>query len=86
MSDVREIISNALARAKHDDHPNWTGFIMNQLDRAGYRILGPDEVDPVTVEQALVAVNEIAQRGYSAAYRGGAMDCDAAIRTLGRKA
>ena len=56
------------------------------LEAAGFRILGPDEVDPLTLEKALVAVNEIAQRGFSAAYRAGASDCDASLRALGRKA
>ena len=49
------------------------------LTAAGYRILGPDEVDPVTLEEAAEAGKEAAKVG----------DCHhvaAAIRALGRQA
>lgn len=88
MADAREITATAIRDARKQElPPDAVAMLVDgRLHAAGFRILGPDEVDPVTLEKVLVAVNEIAQRGYSAAYRGGAMDCDAAIRALGRKA
>jgi len=85
MTDAREIIARQIPGTSAEVCFGVAEGIIDALNAAGYRVIGPDEVDPVTVEKALVAVNEIAQRGYSAAYRGGASDCDAAIRALGRK-
>lgn len=94
MTDARETVYRAVAIARGDapECQNWSQLSPKNRDIAelglrrvldsGFRILGPDEVDPVTVEKVLVAVNEVAARGFSAAYRCGATDCDAAIRAL----
>lgn len=72
-TDAREIIARAIEPFVHhaDDV---TSVVANTLTTAGYRILGPDEVDPVTLERAA----EVAANWGS--------EIPAEIRALGRKA
>ena len=74
MTTPREIISNALAVGKADGHPNVPRYIIDRLTTAGFRVLGPDEVDQVTLERAA----EVAANWGS--------EIPAAIRALGRRA
>lgn len=60
MTDAKEIIAQTLGH-----HPGWsrtTDAILAALTAAGFRIVGPGEVDPVTVERcAEVADAEVAK-------------------------
>lgn len=65
----------------------------NDLEAAGYRILGPDEVDPVTLEHAELACfhqqSKIHDRKRTEWDRGNdsaVNGCIHAIRAIGRKA
>lgn len=73
MTDAREIIADELDKCICPADP-WANAVINRLHAAGYRILGPDEVDPVTVERAA----EVAANWGS--------EIPAEIRALGRKA
>ena len=80
MTDAREIIANT-----HVDDGDPIGLthanaIVVMLHAAGFRILGPDEVDPVTLEKAAEAAYEAITDGEHAEEVG------AAVRALGRKA
>ena len=61
MTDAREIISNAIAQARHDEHPNWSRFIMQRLTSAGFRILGPEEIDGPTVEKCAEVADSLSE-------------------------
>lgn len=65
MTDAREIIAKTLYLTDPDPDPEWNygpqaDDVVNDLEIAGYRILGPDEPDPVTLEMvaALIEANE----------------------------
>lgn len=79
---ARDVISRVLRDLDVPEARVKTSTILFALEDAGYRILAPGELDSETLDAALVVVNEIAVRGFSASYRGGASDCDAAIRNL----
>lgn len=49
MTDAREIIATKLPFA-NTIKQQWAQEIIDALHTAGYRILGPDDVDPVTVD------------------------------------
>lgn len=79
MSEARDVIARALASVGAFDSEGEATVVDMALTAAGYRILGPDELDPVTLEKAAEAGKEAAKVG----------DCHhvaAAIRALGRKA
>lgn len=91
MTDARETIDRAIAIARGEDaqhrpfqarlltHDRNTAELgVRRVLAAGYRILGPDEVDPVTLEEA-------AEVGKEAAKAGDCHHVAAAIRALGRK-
>lgn len=80
MTDAREIIALAIEPFVHhaDDV---TSVVINTLTAAGYRILGPDEVDPMTLEKAADAAEEQAEW---VPLKAG--DMRAAILAIGRKA
>lgn len=98
MSGAREIIAQAFGlvhrnscypHASEDECEVAAGVIIGRLQFAGFRLLGPDEIDPVTVERAELACfhqrirmpipNETEwDRGNNSAVDG----CIAAIRTL----
>lgn len=71
MTDAREIIAKRIAGPKA---LGWADAVIEALSAAGYRILGPDEVDQVTLERAA----EVAANWGS--------EIPAEIRALGRKA
>lgn len=55
------------------------------LTAAGYRILGPDEVDQVTVDKCAVEADEHG-RAWGPSMASPAIIIAAAIRSIGRKA
>lgn len=67
MTDAREIIADAI-NSLPDDYSDFppseviANKIANALNIAGFRILGPDEVDPVTVEKAAEAAENASMR------------------------
>jgi len=79
MTDAREIIARQIPGTSAEVCFGVADSIIERLDAAGYRILGPDEVDPVTVERA-------AEAGKKAAKAGDCHHVATAIRALGRKA
>ena len=83
MSDAREIIAKTIKERPASPAVAVTNWIVYQLEAAGYRILGPDEVDSVTLEKAAVCAREC--------FDDPRADADpeyvpSAIRGLGRKA
>ena len=93
MTDAREIIADELDKCICPADP-WANAVINRLEAAGYRILGPDEVDPVTVGKAAKLVEEGREvrdplDNYESTIMVDWEDMDklaAAIRALGRKA
>lgn len=85
MTDAREIIRIAAEdKLKFDGFSSYdemAAHLIDALTTNGYRILGPDEVDPVTVEKAVVAAEE---RAEWVPLKAG--DMASAIRAIGRKA
>lgn len=90
MTDAREIIAQTFRRAHRDTcYPDATSgeceiaasAIVAAITSAGFRILGPDEVDQVTLEKAAEAAEEQAEW---VPLKAG--DMRAAIRAIGRKA
>lgn len=59
--------------------------ILCALSRAGFRIIGPDEVDPVTLDRVAQFTKSDFQRDFESPI-GWRDQFAAAIRTLGRKA
>lgn len=84
MTDAREIIALAIEPFVHhaDDV---TSVVISVLDAAGFRILGPDEVDSVTVERIAEFAKSEFQRNFESPV-GWRDQFAAAIRALGRKA
>lgn len=93
MTDAREIIAKWAWGTEASARVNAT-MALRELSDTGFRILGPDEVDPVTVEKAARLVEEGKEvRDPLDNYQSTIMDewpsddeAAAAIRTLGRKA
>ncbi len=98
MTDAREIIARAVAIARGDTPDGASLASLSAADRdiaelgvrrvttAGFRILGPDEVDPVTVNRCAEIAKEQADEEDGAE---GFLACkvvEDAIRALGRKA
>lgn len=97
MTDVREIIAKRIVGPKALD---WADAVIEALHAAGYRILGPDEVDPVTVERCAEVAERLAEDRKTKEQEIGGWPwtatpianhfwCEeiaAAIRALGRKA
>lgn len=93
MTDAREIIAKAVsvARGETPIGRRWANLSLKDRDTAelgvrravaaGYRIIGPDEVDPVTLEKAADAAEE---RAEWVPLKAG--DMRAAVRAIGRKA
>lgn len=50
---ARDVIANRIAGPSAK---NWANATIAALTAAGYRILGPDEIDPVTVERCIAIV------------------------------
>lgn len=91
MTDAREIIARAIEPFVHhaDDV---TSVVANTLTTAGYRILGPDEVDPVTLDRAELAcfhqqskIHDRKRTDWDRGNDSAVNGCIAAIRALGRK-
>lgn len=89
MTDAREIIAQEFRQAHRDTcYPDAStgeceiasSVIVASLTAAGFRILGPDEVDPVTVEKCA----EVTEMYVSMGWRG--TEITEAIRAIGRKA
>ena len=78
MTDAREIIAKAVEEKLKIDgfssYEEMAEHLTQALTTSGFRILGPDEVDPVTVEKAA----EVAANWGS--------EIPAEIRAIGRKA
>ncbi|MCO5156613.1 MAG: hypothetical protein M9945_07625 [Aquamicrobium sp.] len=81
MTDVRKTIVTALMETAGMNVREQAIRVLGALHTAGYRILGPDEVDAVTLERAVVAAEE---RAEWVPLKAG--DMATAIRALGRKA
>lgn len=83
MTDAREIIARAIEPFVHhaDDV---TSVVANTLTTAGYRILGPDEVDALR-EDTQVAINSMTGE-CEASHRIALNHMERALRALGRKA
>lgn len=93
MTDAREIIAEKIQEFRD---PSPDGYIsgvtysfaddlMDALTAAGYRILGPDEVDPATVERIAEFAKSEFQRNFESPVGWRDQFADA-IRALGRKA
>ena len=54
---ARDLIADELDKAFCPSEP-WADAIVKQLTAAGWRLVGPDEVDPVTVERTLDAAGD----------------------------
>ena len=80
MVDVREVIAEAIPCNIVYGRPQAADEIIDALHAAGFRILGPDEVDPVTVEKCA----EVTEMYVSMGWRG--TEITEAIRAIGRKA
>ena len=86
MTDAREIIANT--RVDDGDPIGLThaNAIVVMLLAAGYRVIGPDEVDPVTLEKCAVIAKEQAEEEDGAEGFLACKTLEDAIRALGRKA
>lgn len=84
MTDARDVITEAIPCNIVYGRPQAADGILRALTTAGFRILGPDEVDPVTVEKCA----EVAERMLRFADTTSEADIaiSEAIRALGRKA
>jgi hypothetical protein len=56
MTDARKMIADILQKTDPEQDPEWdyspqSDAILSALTSSGYRILGPDELDAVTVEK-----------------------------------
>lgn len=78
MTDARAIIAKALADLPGAPAYGDADAVLSALTTAGYRILGPDEVDPVTLEKCAAHLE-----GRGTVFM---RDAAAAIRAIGRKA
>lgn len=97
MSDAREIIARAVAIARGDTPDGASLASLSAADRdiaelgvrrvtaAGYRVIGPDEVDSVTVERIAEFAKSEFQRNFESPVGWRDQFADA-IRALGRKA
>jgi len=92
MTDAREIIAKAVEEKLKIDgfssYEEMAEHLTQALTTSGFRILGPDEVDPVTVEKCIriVAGSAPDDTGKWCPYRSWALRSIPALRTLGRKA
>lgn len=86
MSDLRTIVAAVISGAPFPSKrsQNKAIDILDAIEAVGYRILGPDEVDQVTVEKCA----EVAERMLRFADTTSEADIaiSEAIRALGRKA
>lgn len=85
MSEARDVIARALASVGAFDSEGEATVVDMALTAAGYRILGPDEVDPVTVERIAEFAKSEFQRNFESPVGWRDQFADA-IRALGRKA
>ena len=81
MTDAREIFLSKWPCGIVYDREQEVDELLAALHAAGFRILGPDEVDPMTLEKAADAAEEQAEW---VPLKAG--DMRAAIRSIGRKA
>jgi hypothetical protein len=84
VTDAREIIAQTLGH-----HPGWSrtaDTILDALAAAGFRIVGPEEVDPVTVEKCAAELEKPRKfiDGTEVALPS-ALACAAALRALKEK-
>ena len=93
MVDVREVIAAAIPCNIVYGRPQAADGIISALHAAGYRIIGPDEVDQVTLEKcAEIALRHVSQTDYdlepeaAVAENVTAKMIASAIRAIGRKA
>lgn len=83
MSEAREIIAYTIPGTNAELCQGLADAIINRLDAAGFRILGPDEPDPVTLEKCADEAESYVDDDGS---NSGGRAIAAAIRALGRKA
>lgn len=58
MNDVREVIAEAIPCNIVYGRPQAADDIMRALTSAGFRILGPDEIDGTTVDKCAIRAKE----------------------------
>lgn len=96
MTDAREIIALELARISKIDMSEAPPYarasihtaalhIERALTAAGFRIIGPDEVDPVTLERAAALCLAASVEATNPSRACQADELGEAIRALGRK-
>lgn len=95
MTDAREIIAEKIQEFR-DPSPDsyisgvtysFADDLMDALTAAGFRILGPDEVDPVTLEKCVEVADQIAPESMEwNSYAAWVQRVANAIRAPGRKA
>lgn len=76
---ARDVIANRIAGP---NAKNWADATIAALTAVGYRILGPDELDPVTAERCAAICDEAAETSDWIDGRIEAKGLAAAIRTL----
>jgi hypothetical protein len=86
MTDARDIIAYTIPGTNAELCFGLADAIVERLTAAGYRILGLDEVDPVTVEKAARIADEQANEEDGAEGFLASKTIEDAIRSLGRKA
>lgn len=87
MSEAREIVTETIRRHQASPAAAISNWVLHELTTAGYRILGPDEVDQVTVEKCAEVADQIAPKSMEwNSYAAWVQRVANAIRTLGRKA
>jgi hypothetical protein len=93
MTDAREIINAACINVNQWRDQTYASAIITALHAAGFRILGPDEVDQVTLEKCAAEVKLLRQLLHSQTITldVGREDmayflAEDAIRAIGRKA
>lgn len=92
MTDTREIIAHH-AWGPLDERHATADIILDAIEVAGYRILSPDDVDPVTLDRAELAcfhqqskIHDRKRTDWDRGNDSAVNGCIAAIRALGRKA
>lgn len=87
MTDAREIIAYTIPGTSAELCFGLADAIINRFTTAGFRILGPDEVDPVTLEKCAEVADQIAPKSMEwNSYAAWVQRVANAIRALGRKA
>jgi hypothetical protein len=65
IANVRDVINAACLNLNHRCDSTYATAVLEALHSAGYRIIGPGELDPETVEKCAEAVRKLPDRRYA---------------------